>query len=84
MKNAFYFMLKTFFVLVIFLLLSLVFGYLKKRLDKKAIVNFKIYDVTDWTTNNDNTHIIQCLREERQPDNKIWSVDRIQQEKHFS
>ena len=28
------------------------FGYLEKRIDKKAMVNFKIYDATDWTTNN--------------------------------
>ena len=25
---------------------------LKKRVDKKAMVNSKIEDVTDWTTNN--------------------------------
>ena len=24
------------------------FGYVEKRLDKKATVNFKIYDVTNW------------------------------------
>ena len=29
-----------------------VFGHVGKRLDKKAEVNFKIYDVTDWITNN--------------------------------
>ena len=28
---------------------------LEKRLDKKVMVNFKISDVTDWTTNNYNT-----------------------------
>ena len=27
-------------------------GYAEKQLDKKAKVNFKICDVTDWTTNN--------------------------------
>ena len=31
-------------------------------LDKKAMVNFKIYYVTDWTTNNYNTHIAQYLK----------------------
>ena len=57
MKNAFYFMLKALFVLEIFTSLSRHFGYVEKRLDKKAMVNFKIFDVTDWTTNNDNPQI---------------------------
>ena len=48
-------------VFKIFTLLSRIFGYLEKRLDKKAMVNFKLYDVTDWTTNNYNTHIAQYL-----------------------
>ena len=52
MKNAFYFMLKALFVLEIFTL----FGYVEKRLDKKVDVNFKIYDVTDWATNNYNIY----------------------------
>ena len=47
MKNAFHFMLKALFVLGIFTFLSGVFGYVEKRLDKKAMVNYKIYDVTD-------------------------------------
>ena len=41
MKNAFYFILKTFFALEIFSYLSWLFGYLEKLLDKKAKVNFK-------------------------------------------
>ena len=45
-------MLKALFVLDIFTFLSRLFGYLEKRFDKKAMVNFKIYNVTDWTTNN--------------------------------
>ena len=40
-KNAFYFMLKALFVLEIFTFLSWLFGYVEKRLDKKAMVNFK-------------------------------------------
>ena len=55
MKNAFYFMLKALSVLKMFTFLSLLFGYAEKRLDKKTRVNFKIYDVTDWTANNCNT-----------------------------
>ena len=44
-----------------FTFLSWLFGYVEKRLDKKAKVKFKIYDVTGWTTNNCNTHIAQKL-----------------------
>ena len=33
--------------------------FLEKRLDKKAIVNFKIFDVTDGTSNSYNTYIAQ-------------------------
>ena len=51
MKSDFYLILKTLFVLVIFTFLSYLFGYILKRLDKKAKVNFNIYDVADWTTN---------------------------------
>ena len=40
-------MLKALFVLDIFTFLSRVFGYVEKRLDRKAMVNYKIYDVTD-------------------------------------
>ena len=38
------------------------YGYVEKRLDKKAMVNFKIYNVTDGTTNNYNTHIAQYVK----------------------
>ena len=62
MKNAFYFMLKALFVLEIFKFFFWCFGYVEKRLHKKAKVNFKIYDVTDWTTNNYNTDIVQYLK----------------------
>ena len=51
MKNAFYFMLKALFVLEIFTCLS--------WLNKKVMLDFKIYDVADWTTNNYNTNISQ-------------------------
>ena len=62
MKNVFYFMLKTLFVLEIFQFLSWLFGYAEKQLDKKAWVNFKICDVTDGSTNNCNTYIAQYLK----------------------
>ena len=35
-------------------------GYVEKRLDKKAKVNFKIYNVTDWTINNYTNKYIYC------------------------
>ena len=47
MKNAFYFMLKALFTLEIITILSRLFNYVGERLDKKAMVNFKIHDVTD-------------------------------------
>ena len=35
------------------------------------MVNFKIYDVTDWTANNYNTHITQSVKKQRQSGNEI-------------
>ena len=49
-------MLKALFVLQIFRFLSWLFGYVEKPVDKKAMVIFKIYDITDWTTNIYNTY----------------------------
>ena len=40
-------------------------GHVEKRLDKKALINFKIYDIKDWTTINYNTHITQYLKKYR-------------------
>ena len=42
---------KALFVLEIFTFLSRLFGYVEKRLNKKAKVTFKIYDVKDWMGN---------------------------------
>ena len=60
MKNAFYFILKALFSRYLnfchdFMVM------LKKRIDQKDKVNFKIHDVTAWLTNNCNTHIAQYL-----------------------
>ena len=58
-KNAFYFMLKALFfhkILHFCLEILVDWDFVEKLLDKKAMVNFKIYDITDWTTNNYNTH----------------------------
>ena len=37
-------------------------GNVGKRLDKKAKVNFKTFEVTDWKINNYNTDIAQYLK----------------------
>ena len=55
MKNVFYFMLKALLFLEIYTFLSWLFGNVDKRLDKTF--NYKIHDVTDWTTNNYNTRL---------------------------
>ena len=62
MRNALHCNLKALFVLEKFTCLFLRFCYAEKWLDKKAEVKPKIHDVTDWTTNNYNTHIVQYLR----------------------
>ena len=54
-------MLKAVFVLEIFTFFA-VSGYVEKQLDKKIIINFKICDVTDWESNNCNTHTAQYLK----------------------
>ena len=59
----FYFTLKAFFILKIFYKLSSYFFILvKKQLDQKDKVDFKIYDVTSWLINNCNKHIDQYLK----------------------
>ena len=55
MKNV-SFMLKNFFVEIL-KLMSWVFGYTEKQHGKMAKVNFKMFDVMDWTINNYNIHI---------------------------
>ena len=55
-------MLKTLVVLEMFSFLFSLFAYVEKRLDKKAMVNSRIYYITDWPTNNYNAHITQDLK----------------------
>ena len=50
MKNLF--MLKALFVLIYLTFCHDFCDHLGKRLHKKTKVNFKIFDVTDWETNN--------------------------------
>ena len=47
--STFYFILTAY--------LSLYFGCVGKQLDKKAKENFKIYEITNWISNNCNKHI---------------------------
>ena len=77
MKNAFYFTLKAVFVVEIFTFLSGLSGYIEKRLNKKENFHFKIYDITDWTTNNYKIHIAQYPKKQSQSGNEVWSVDKI-------
>ena len=39
--------------------------------------NFKTDDITDWTTNNYDTHIAQHLKKQKQAENEMWSVNEI-------
>ena len=50
MKKALYFTLKPLSVLEIFKFLVWLFGHVGKRPDKKAEINFKIYDVKNSIT----------------------------------
>ena len=77
MKNAFYFTLKVLSILKIFKFLPQQFSHVEKWLGQKDKVNFKIYDITTWETNNCNTHITQYLKKEKQSDNEIESANRI-------
>ena len=63
------------FLFLRFLFFSLTFW--SKRLYQKTEVNFKIYGVTDWQTNNYTTHLAQYLKKERKTDNEILLLSRI-------
>ena len=64
-------MLKAFFILEIPTFLSWLIGYVEKRLNREAIVKFKIYDVTDWAINGSNKHIAQYFKKQRKPENLV-------------
>ena len=65
MKNDFYFMLKTHFVLEIFKYLSWLFVYSEKQLRRLKLIS-KFLTPTDWTANSYNTNIAQYLKKKRQ------------------
>ena len=54
-------MLKAVAVLEIYTFSSWIYGYVEKQLDKKTKVNFKIYDVTEWTRIDYNKHIAHYI-----------------------
>ena len=62
MKNGFYFMLKSLFVLEIFL--SWLFGYVENRVNEKAKVNFKLMksQTGQQTVTIHNTHIFPYFK----------------------
>ena len=60
MKNAFYFTLKSLFVLEIFKFCPNFYGCVAKWRHKKAIINFE--NKTDWKPNSYNTHAPQYLK----------------------
>ena len=75
MKNPLYLTLTALFVLEIFKFLLWLFVHVGKRLDKKAKVNFKIYDIRKWEKSNCSTHIARYLKTQRQSDNEIdWLI----------
>ena len=55
-------MVKASFPLEIFIFFSWHFGHVEKWLNKKAKIDFKIYDFIGWTTNNHHTHITQYIK----------------------
>ena len=57
MKDVFYSILEAHLFLRYLHLCREFFGHDRKRLDKKAKVTFKIYNVINSETNNYNTHI---------------------------
>ena len=59
-KNSFYFILKAVFVFKISILVLPFWSFRRKR-GQKDKVNFGIYDVRAWLTNNYNIYIAQYL-----------------------
>ena len=61
-------------VLEIFTFLSWIFCYEEKRLDKKAMVNFKVYDVTELITNNYNKLLPNIFRSKSNKSMKLGQL----------
>ena len=56
-----FFTLKALFITEINKFLFSVFSHVRKRLDKKAKVNFKIHDVTKWIRNSQSMKFGQLM-----------------------
>ena len=74
--KAFYFSLKSVFVLKIFKFMSWLFGCVEKRFDWENKGNFNIFEIRTWETNNCNARIAQDLGKKKQSGNENLSVDR--------
>ena len=61
-------------VLEIFTFLSWIFCYEEKRLDKKAMVNFKVYDVAELITNNYNKLLPNIFRSKSNKSMKLGQL----------
>ena len=61
-------------VLEIFIFLSWIFCYEEKRLDKKAMVNFKVYDVAELITNNYNKLLPNIFRSKSNKSMKLGQL----------
>ena len=78
MKNVFNISSSKLFLFSRYLNFCLEFLVMKKNgLIRKDKVILKIYDIATWLKNNQNTHTAQYLTKERQPNDKIWPVNRI-------
>ena len=77
-------MLKALSVREIFIFLSRLFAYVEKRLDKRAKVNFEIFEVTDWKQIVTIHTLPNISRNKTQLVNEIWPANRISCEKCFS
>ena len=75
MKSVFDFTLKALFIHKIFKFLAL--HHSEKQFDEKDKINLAIYDVKNLEKENCNTHITQYLKNLRQSNNEVWSVNRI-------
>ena len=63
MRNHFHFILKALFVFQIFMFFVLTFWLCKKKKTaREESYEKNVYDITNWTADNYNTHIAQYLK----------------------
>ena len=83
-EKYFSFILKALFVLKIFKFLFRLFGHVKKRSDQKDKINFKIYNVTIWLTNNYNAHIPNISQSKANERTSFGQFIEYSKEKNYS